>query len=100
TPHGVERRAVERRRLREVDREAALADEQLRGGYVDRAGALERTDSVDAPGREMAERTRERAHDPQAVSDTDHLRRPLGTRGGESTHARRNRARRALPRSA
>src|SRR4029079_5216397 len=64
--------------LEEVDREAALADEQLRGGDVDRARALERADGVDPAGGGVAERERERAHDSQAVRDPDHRARLLG----------------------
>ena len=55
--------------LGEVDREALLAHEQLGGGDVDRARALQRDDPVDAPGGEVAERDRERAHHPQPVRD-------------------------------
>ena len=69
---------VERRVVGQVDREAELADEQLRGGDVDRARRLERADGVDAAGGEVAERERERAHDPQAVGEADHRGGLLG----------------------
>src|SRR5207249_3414218 len=62
---------------REIDRETALADEQLRGRDVDRPRRLQRADAVDAAGREVAERERERAHDPEPVRETDDVRRLL-----------------------
>src|SRR5581483_3045164 len=71
----VERCGAERRRVRELDRVPALADEQLRGGDVDRPGGLERADRVDPAVGELAERDRERAEDPQAVDDPDERRR-------------------------
>ena len=74
----VERRGAERRCFGKVDREAALADEQLRGGDVDERAALERADGVDAAGRQVAEREREGAHDPQPVSEADDGRGLLG----------------------
>ena len=52
------------------------------GRDVDRARGLERADRVDAAGGEVAERERERAHDPQAVREPDHRRRPLARPSG------------------
>ena len=57
------------------DREPALAHEQLPGGDVDRAVRLQRADGVEAAGGEVAERERERAHDPEAVRDAVERRR-------------------------
>ena len=61
----VERRRAEGRILEQLDRVAALAHEQLGCGDVDRARGLERADPVDASGRQVAERQRERSHHPQ-----------------------------------
>src|SRR5207248_462037 len=74
----VEWRGVERRRLDELDRQAELADEELRGRNVDRTGRLERAHAVEPAGGEVAEREGERAHDPQAVREPDDVRRVLG----------------------
>ncbi len=57
----VERGRAERRRLGKIDRQAALANEELRGGDVDAPGRLERDDRVHAACRQVAERERQRA---------------------------------------
>src|SRR5207237_2506137 len=74
---------VEGRRLDELDREAALADEELRSRDVDRARRLERADAVEPAVGEVAEGERERAHDPQAIREPDDARGVLGDGRGE-----------------
>ena len=76
------RRATERWVLEELDREPALADEQLRRGDVDRPGRLEAADRVDASRGEMAERERERAHHADAMRDRVEPRNRAGDRVG------------------
>ena len=61
----VERRRLERRILEEVDREPALAHEELRRGDVDRAGGLQR---ADASTRPAARWQSERASEPMIRS--------------------------------
>ena len=78
----VEQRRAEGRILEELDRQAALADEELRCGDVDRPRRLEAADGVDAPGCEVAEGERERAHHAHAVGDAAHSRRRGGDRVG------------------
>ena len=70
----IERCSFEGRRLRQVDRVAALADEQLGRGDVNRTRRLQRADSVDTAVGEMAERDREGAEDPQPVDHADECR--------------------------
>ena len=74
--------AAEGRILEELDREPALPHEQLGRGDVDRARRLEAADGVDAPGRKVAERQRERAHHAEPLRNPHHRRRQLGDRGG------------------
>src|SRR5919201_2800368 len=73
----VERRALERRRLRQIDGVAALAHEQLARGDVHRAGGLQRSHAVEATCGEVAQRERERTHDPKSVVGGDDRRRLL-----------------------
>src|SRR5262245_22110139 len=67
----IERCGGEGRILEQLDSKAAFADKQLCGGDVDRARRLQRDDAVDPAGGEMAQRQRERAHDPKPPRDAD-----------------------------
>ena len=75
----VERDRAERRVVDQLDREAALADDQLRGGEVDRARRLQADDRVGAAGGEVAVRERLRAHDAHAVGQRREPRRLSST---------------------
>src|SRR5581483_4357785 len=76
---------TERARIVEqLERETALATEELRCGDIDGASLLERADPVDTAGCEMAERERERPHDAEPV-------REAGERGGTLRDERRQR---------
>ena len=94
--------------VEQVDRETDLAAEQLRRGDVDRARRLQRADGVDAAGGEVAERERERAHDPQPVREAGDRRRVARRRatvqrrleGEDLDRVLRPHARRAARRSA
>ena len=64
----IERRGRERRILEQLDREPALAHEQLRGGDVHGPRRLQGDDAVDASCGEVAERECERAHHANAAA--------------------------------
>ncbi len=74
----IERGRAEGRIVGQVDRQPALADEQLGRSDVDRARVLQRDDAVDPPCGEMAERDRQGAHHPQAMGESVEARRILG----------------------
>ena len=62
----------ERRILEQLDREPALADEQLRGGDVDGPRGLQGDDAVDPSGGEVAQRQCERPHHANAAGEIEH----------------------------
>src|SRR5207244_13151223 len=85
----VERSGAERLLdVEQIDLEAELAAEELRRGNVHRARRLERADRVDATGGEVAERERERTHDPQPVREVGDLGRVPGAARRPCRHER------------
>ena len=62
---------TERRILEELDREPALADEELRRGDVDRPSRLQAADRIDPSSGEVAERERKRPHHADAMRDPE-----------------------------
>ena len=80
-PREVEGRRPRTADPRTSDRHAALSDEELGSGDVDRPRRLERADRVDAAGREVAERQCERAHHAEALRYPRAARRRRRCRG-------------------
>ena len=76
----VERRLGEGRLVWKVDGKAAFRDEELRGRDVHASRRFQRAHRIHAARGEMAERERERAHDPGAGREPDHVSHLAGDR--------------------